>query len=90
MEKVHGVVDRVHGLWLTGLLDSLNMDHWFSDLHPRSITAKGYFQVLILDAPSTMDGQDLMDVEPLCDYKGAAALRHGGAQKNGGELVGDG
>jgi hypothetical protein len=41
----------------------------------------GYFQVLILDAPSTMDGRDLMDVEPLCDYKRAAVLRHGGTRK---------
>jgi hypothetical protein len=28
-----------------------------------------------------MDGQDLMDAEPLCDYKRATALRHGGARK---------
>jgi hypothetical protein len=28
-----------------------------------------------------MDGQDLMDVQLLCDYKRAAALRHSGAQK---------
>jgi hypothetical protein len=41
---------------------------------------KGYLQVLILDAPSTMDGQDLMGVELLCGHKRAAALRHGGAQ----------
>jgi hypothetical protein len=27
-----------------------------------------------------MDGQDLMDAEPLCDYKRATALRHGGAR----------
>jgi hypothetical protein len=28
-----------------------------------------------------MYGQDIMDVESLCDYKRAASLRHGGARK---------
>jgi hypothetical protein len=41
---------------------------------------KGYLQVLILDASSMMDDQDLMGVEPLCGHKRVAALRHGGAR----------
>jgi hypothetical protein len=33
-----------------------------------------------LDAPSTMDDQDLMGAEPLCGHKRATALQHGGAR----------
>jgi hypothetical protein len=28
-----------------------------------------------------MDGQDLIDVEPICDYKRVVALRYGGTRK---------
>jgi hypothetical protein len=49
-------VDWVHRRQLTGLRASLNASRWFSNLRPRSITAKGYLQVLILDIRARSDG----------------------------------
>jgi hypothetical protein len=54
MEKVHGVVDRVHG----STNSSLNESCWIADEWLWSNKMKGYLGVLILTIQLAMDGSE--------------------------------